>query len=70
MATVKVYRAAYKFGDAENAEIHFSSWVSLEGIDEVESLLAAVNPSMNGGSAGVEPTILGWEEKKLDTEPL
>ena len=70
MATVKVYRAAYTYGTAEDASIHFSDWISLDGLDEVEARLAAVNPSMNGGMPGVEPTILGWEEKKLDTEPV
>ena len=69
MALTYVYRAAYVFGDAENATVYFSDWVNLSGIDEVESMLEAVNPSMNGGSPGVTPTIIGWEKKKLDTEP-
>ena len=70
MAVVKVYRAAYTFGDAEDARIFFSDWVSLAGIDEVQSMLEAVNPPLNGGNAGVTPTILGWEEKELDTDPV
>lgn len=69
MAIVKVYRAAYTFGAEEDARVFFSDWVSLDGIDEVETMLEAVNPAVNGGSAGVTPTILGWEEKELDTEP-
>ena len=69
MATVKVYRAAYTFESSEDARVYFSDWVSLDGIDEVETRLEAVNPSMNGGAAGVTPTILGWEEKELDTDP-
>ena len=64
-----VYRAAYTFGDAEDATVHFSDWVDISGIDEIESVLEAVNPSRNGGEAGVTPTILGWEKKELDTEP-
>ena len=70
MATIKVYRAAYVFGSEEDARIHFSDWIKTDGFDEVEEMLAAVNPSVDGGQAGVEPTILGWEEKELDTEPL
>ena len=69
MATVKVYRAAYTFENAEDARVYFSDWVSLDGIDEVEAKLEAVNPPLDGGAAGVTPTILGWEEKSLDTEP-
>lgn len=70
MAQVKVYRAAYVFGNAENAIVRFSGWVSADGIDEVQGIIEAVNPSMDGGEAGVTPTILGWEEKELDTEPI
>lgn len=70
MATIKIYRAAYLLGDNEDAEIKFSKWVRSEGIDEVLATLPPATPSVGGEGIEIEPTVIGWEEKELDTEPL
>ena len=64
MAEVKIYRAAIRrSGDpVEDEPIRFSSWVIADGIDEATTALEAENESS-------AVTIIGWEEKKLDTEP-
>ena len=63
MAEVKIYRAAYKENGREDAAIGFSNWVSTEGIDEVVTALESSNDYHH-------ITILGWEEKTLDTDPV
>ena len=62
MAEVKVYRIAYVKVAEEGASVRFSGWVQIEGMDEVEALLAT------GIFEGQE--IVGWEEKELDTDPF
>jgi len=63
MAEIKVYRAAYVVGSDEDALVRFSGWVQASGQDEVVA-------EIESAGAGVSPTILGWEEKKLDTDPF
>ena len=63
MAQLKIYRAAYIKGDDEDAQVHFSGWVELDGLDEVEAEIVSAG-------AGQAPTVLGWEEMELDTEPI
>ena len=70
MATVKVYRLAYCFDrNGGVANIKFSNWVRVDDLDAVENYINSVQPEGDGSPAGVDPTILGWEEKELDTDP-
>jgi len=61
MAEIKIYRLVYVYDSAEDSGVNFSGWVQVDGMDEILGGL----PS----SGGVEAIVLGWEEKKLDTEP-
>lgn len=54
-----IVRAIYVLGD--EIEVRFSGWVHEDNKAEILAELAAVNPPMNGGNPGVEPTVLGWE---------
>jgi hypothetical protein len=63
MALVKVYRAAYYFQDDDDAPMFFSEWVQAANIPDVEAKLAAQPEDM-------QISIVGWEEKTLDTEPV
>jgi hypothetical protein len=76
MAQVKVYRVAYTIGDANSAEINFSKWVKADGISEILAdlphHLGISTPILvvaEGEEVEITPVILGWEEKKLDTDP-
>ena len=62
MAEVKIYRAAYVKGTVDGSNVRFSGWVQVEGMDEAEALLST---SIFEGKE-----VIGWEEKKLDTEPV
>ena len=65
MAEVKIYRAAVrKAGEpVDNEPIRFSHWVIADGVEEATAALEAETESS-------AVTILGWEEKSLDTEPI
>ena len=63
-----IVRAIYVFGDSN--EVYLSGWVLEDGKAEIRSRLSAVNPPDLGSPGGVAPTIVGWEEKELDTEPI
>jgi len=69
MAELKIYRVGYVYDDAEGGGIIFSPWVRLERMDEI---LAAIPPYYVSSQPNVEAeiTVLGWEEKTLDTEPI
>ena len=62
MAEVKIYRAAYVKGTEDGANVRFSGWVQIDGMDEAEALMAT------GIFAGSE--IIGWEELKLEDPSL
>ena len=67
MAQVKLYRAVYYYAEGDDARMNFSRWVQAAWIDEVITELSTWNSDRD---TIVEPTILGWEEKELDTEPI
>ena len=70
MATVKVYRLAYCFENGQSvANIKYSNWVRIADLDDVVSNVNSVHQASENSSEGVSPTILGWEEKELDTDP-
>ena len=61
MAEVKIYRVVYAYDDSDASGINFSAWTQVGGMDEVLADLPAY--------LGHEVTVIGWEEKELDTEP-
>ena len=65
MAEIKIYRACYVVGDDEEARVNFSRWVQADGYDEILAEL-----SIELDPPGTDPTLLGWEEKELDTDPF
>ena len=69
MADIKVYRAGYLL---DGDRVYFSDWVTEDGMEEMLVQIAEQPILVEGlpGSGGwVEPTVLGWEEKKLKPEP-
>ena len=65
MAELTIYRVAYVVGDDEQARVNFSRWVQAAGYDEI---LAELN--IETDPPGIDPTFLGWQELKLDTDPF
>ena len=65
MAELTIYRVAYVVGDDEQARVNFSRWVQPSGYDEI---LSELNIELD--PPGTTPTFLGWEEKKLDSDPF
>jgi len=71
MAEKKIYRIAYQMGADPDPRVYFSEWVTFDGMDNLEaSTLAQVFQQTGDLGEWVEPTIVGWEEKELDTEPF
>ena len=62
MAEVKIYRAVYTYLQYTDEKTLFSEWVEADGMDEVLANLHDFNTR-------IEPTVIGWEEKILDTDP-
>jgi len=70
MAKVSAYRAVYTRVESDYPRVFFTEWVTEDGIDDMEAILAEqVHYDEEGNPVGSSPTILGWEEKKVDTEP-
>jgi hypothetical protein len=61
-----IVRAIYILNDEH--EMRFSAWVHEDDKQIIRDYLAAVNPSVDGGTPGVVPTIIGWEEKVFAEE--
>lgn len=71
MAQAFAYRAAYTVGTDEYERVYFSEWVSADGIGDMEDMIAElVDYDEQGNPVGSSPTIVGWEKKELDTEPI
>ena len=62
-----VYRYAYVINTDEPANIHFSAWVSEDGLDGLQAELESVNPPDGDSPGGVLPTIVGIDRLKLFT---
>jgi len=69
MAELKVYRAAYIIDDAEPPVVYYTEYVTLGGKDAVIAELASRDDTQPDGVVGGSVSIVGWEAKKLDTEP-
>ena len=65
MAEVKIYRACYVVGEDDAARVNYSRWIQAGGEDEILAELNATTIPV-----GNDPTLLGWEEKTLDSDPF
>jgi len=70
MAIETIYRAAYIIDDREPNNVHFSEWVTISGIEDKATELASMVMHVEGNPVSIAPTVIGWEAKKLDTEPI
>ena len=70
MAQAYIYRAAYVQSTVEGSDVHFSGWVTGDGIDEAEARLLAAYAGGEGTPPADPPIIIGWEKLELDTEPV
>ena len=61
----KIYRLAYIF---ETGDVKFSGWVRAEDMADCKARVNAIQQAGANSSDGVPPTIVGWEEKKIEAD--